>query len=351
MRLVKYILINCDAFRYSYSNSDFILDEESNEETISPRSPSRGSRASRLGSAVISPTAAAAKRKHDTKEYLEEHAAELQNFFNARNVEAIIRVIRHTLDAMKRRVAATSSVNYIESSIGVKEEVQPNAAFFRSDIVLAIPNITMQPALDDIQQAINKASSMVVHVSKGVDQWNEECRALQKEENVKKDEFVTAKKDIDSESQAQRSRGASFNSAHDEGASDHASPRSKASIREQSVMFMAPMTAASQKKSYFKNIVENKEVAKLLSLMQTIVNSQKKAVTTALEQFSRYESMWKDDKETKMKEFLELNPNLGEFEVNILQMTDMEATISQEPESYNVGAIALYTGSCLYSLH
>ncbi len=229
-------------------------------------------------------------------------------------------------------------------------QVSTSSAFFRSDIVLAIPNVTMQPALDDIQQAINKSAVMVASVSKGVGQWDENCKALCKEGGSKKggskkDERLTVHKDTDAESQIHRSRVGSLNSAHDDGSSDYNAPtRGKTSIREPSVLFIAPSTTATQKKSYFKNVVENKEVAKLLSLMQTIINSQKKAVSTALEKISRYESIWKDDKQEKMKSFLGDNPNLGEFETQVLYLKDMEAIVSQEPESYNVGAIALYTG-------
>ena len=299
---------------------------------------------------MISPTAAAAKRKNDIKEYLEEHALELLSFFNARNLEAIIRVTRNTLDAMKRRVTLTSGVSYIESAIGLKEEMLHNAAAFRSDVVLAIPSIVMQPALDDIQQAINKAAAMVVYVSKGIGQWDEVCRALTKDKEVKKESQLFLKpKELDMETQSQRSRGGSFNSAHDDGASDQGGP-SRGKIRDASVMLLPPPTTTAQKKSYFKNVAENKEVAKLLSLIQTIINSQKKAVTTALEQFSRYQHIWKDDREEKMKEFIDENPNLGEFESQILSLKETEEIVQLEPETYNVGAIALFTGKFLLSL-
>eukprot|EP00794_Sanderia_malayensis_P018805 gene18805-20701_t len=323
---------------------DVNKDESEAAEETRPSSHS-GRSASRLGSAAVNPRAAAAKRKRDTKEYLEEHAFELLAHFNARNVEAIIRVIRNTLDAMKKRVSATVSVNYVESSMGIKEEVSQSTAFFRSDIVLTIPNITIQPALDEIQQSINKSAAMVVCVAKGIEQWQEGCRALTKEDDHKKEpQLKVNSKEFDGESHTQRSRMASINSAHDESSSEYSTPiRGKTSTREPSVLFMPQNLPTSQQKTYFKNVAENKEVAKLLSLMQTIINSQKKSIVTALEQISRYESVWKTDKHEKMKEFVDQNPNLGEFEAQILLLKGMEATISQEPESYHVGAIALYT--------
>ena len=48
--------------------------------------------------------------------------------------------------------------------------------FFRTNAVLAIPNIIMQPTLDEVQQSLNKAAHLVLSVSKGVAQWNKERR-------------------------------------------------------------------------------------------------------------------------------------------------------------------------------
>lgn len=45
---------------------------------------------------------------------------------------------------------------------------------FRAGVCLSIPNIVMMPALEGIQQALNKAVEYVVSVSKGVGQWSKE---------------------------------------------------------------------------------------------------------------------------------------------------------------------------------
>lgn len=49
--------------------------------------------------------------------------------------------------------------------------------FFRCNLGLAIPNIVMQPTLDEVQQVVNKAVQMVVGVSKGVMQWSKERKS------------------------------------------------------------------------------------------------------------------------------------------------------------------------------
>lgn len=53
-----------------------------------------------------------------------------------------------------------------------RSRVQP--AIFRVNVTLSIPNIAMVPALEEVQQALNRAVECVVSVSKGVGQWSKE---------------------------------------------------------------------------------------------------------------------------------------------------------------------------------
>lgn len=53
--------------------------------------------------------------------------------------------------------------------------MRPNSRpIFRADVTLAIPNIVMVPALEDVQQVLNKAVECIVNVTKGVRQWSGE---------------------------------------------------------------------------------------------------------------------------------------------------------------------------------
>jgi len=105
------------------------------------------------------------------------------------------------------------------------------------------------------------------------------------------------------------------------------------------------MSFVSHKPNYFKNVSENKEVAKLVSMLTTVINSQKKEILTALDVFNHYQIIWKGDREQTIQEFLKSDPKLSEFETQILHYKDLEKSILQEPESYIVGAIALVTGT------
>ena len=290
---------------------------------------------------AVSPAAAAVKRKSEIKEYLEERALELLSHFNSRNIEAIIRVTRSTLDTMRKRVNVATAVHYVESSVGMKDEGQHNSPFFRADVVLTIPNITMQPALDEIQQGINKAAYMVVGVSKGIRQWEKTCRALAKPEKEKES---TKRKENELDIPARSRAGSVLSQTSETAGSEAGASRGKIWGRDRGDSVATGSLSTAIKGTYYKNVAENKEVAKLVSVLQTIINSQKKEVTTALEQFDRYHNIWSEDKQEKMERFIDDNPNLGEFEHQILQLKELERVVMLEPESYNVGAIALFTG-------
>ena len=115
----------------------------------------------------------------------------------------------------------------------------------------------------------------------------------------------------------------------------------------------APIQAVTPQipaKNYFKSVSENKEIAKLVSLLSTCVNSTKKEVTTALEKFAHYHPIWQKERNETLEEFLAAGPKLSDFQAMLVHYRDLEAEITAEPEFYNVGAIALFTGKLFQPL-
>jgi dynein heavy chain len=67
-------------------------------------------------------------------------------------------------------------------------------------------------------------------------------------------------------------------------------------------------------------------------------------VITALGNFSHYSILWEKDRDEDLAQFLKQDPKLSEYEGMIRHYEEMESEIKAEPEWYDVGAIALYTG-------
>ena len=54
-----------------------------------------------------------AKKKREMRENLEEAAQELLAHFNHRNLDALLKVCRYSLDSIRKRVTSSSHLNYI----------------------------------------------------------------------------------------------------------------------------------------------------------------------------------------------------------------------------------------------
>ena len=96
---------------------------------------------------------------------------EFTAFCNHSNVDALLKATRASLDAIKKRLT-TRVQGYDE-----KQAEPAKPPFFSSQISLNIPNIVMVPALDEIQQALNKSVAMILGVSKAVHVWGQDRSA------------------------------------------------------------------------------------------------------------------------------------------------------------------------------
>uniref|UniRef100_A0A3Q2U2R5 Dynein axonemal heavy chain 5 n=1 Tax=Fundulus heteroclitus TaxID=8078 RepID=A0A3Q2U2R5_FUNHE len=239
---------------------------------------------------LLPPSSSFARRrkKRDLMEVMEEEAQELLSYFNHRNVDALLRVTRNTLEMLRKRIHTSSLVR--------------QQAIFRTNVTLSIPNIVMVPALEEVQQALNRAVECVVSVSKGIGQWSKER----------------------------------ISKVH--GSSSELSA---------AVIHAIPFQA----RNYYKSVSENKEIVKLVSVLSTSITSTKKVrVETALDRFSCYHHIWREDREDTMQRFIQGSPLLSEFESQILFYRDLELKISSEPEYITIGALALFTGGIKLSM-
>ncbi|XP_069469880.1 dynein axonemal heavy chain 5 [Ambystoma mexicanum] len=265
------------------------------------------------------------KKKKDMMEILEEEAHELLCHFNHRNLDALLKVTRNSLEAIRKRIHASSMITFLDCDDATKQK-QCGQPLLKTNITLSIPNIIMVPALDEVQQTLNKAVDCIISVSKGVGQWNKER--------------LSKKKRLERKISAQKHGGDSetgettLRNTH-EGSSDIASIKVEPSVLC---------------KNYFKSVSENKEIAKLASVLSTAINSTKKEVLIALERFKCYHHIWQSERDDVIEKFLIGNPLLSEFESQILHFRDLDLQISSESEYICVGSLALYTADLKLAL-
>lgn len=265
------------------------------------------------------------KRRKEQRHTMDEHARELLSFFNHKNLDAIVKLIKSTLEKIRKRINASQTVSYLNAN----EKTRREKAVFRCYAVLAIPNVTMQPTLDEVQQTLNKCVQTIVGVSKHIPLWSKERRGAVKPpqpEKAKKVNLLTIRSEHE-------------NSAMDE---ENLNLNESRSVRQEERP-TSPTTTIQAPKNYFKSVSENKEIAKLVSLIMTCISLTKKDVLGALDRFKTYQYIWQKDRDEDLREFLTNDIRVSEFEIKIRSFSNLIDEINLYPELITVGAIALAT--------
>ncbi|XP_077430963.1 dynein axonemal heavy chain 5 isoform X2 [Vanacampus margaritifer] len=272
------------------------------------------------------------RRKKDLMKVMELEAQELLSYFNHRNVDALFRLTRNTLETLRKRIQTSPLTHFMgENDSPRRGKSNGHQAIFIVNVNLSIPNIAIIPTLEDVQQALNKAVECVVSVSKGVGQWNKE-RISKRKMNEKR---IAALKLDSSESESEDGT-TTYRSLADGSASD--------------ISAYASQAIPIQARNYYKSVSENKEIVKLVSVLGTSIVSNRKEVMQALDRFSNYHHIWRMDRADTMQKFLQGSPLLSEFESQILYYRDLQLEINSEPECITVGPLALFTVDLKLSL-
>nr|WAW84836.1 axonemal dynein heavy chain C [Halisarca dujardinii] len=254
---------------------------------------------------------AAAKRKQQLRQEMQQEAEYLLEYFNHQNLDALLKLTRSTLETLRKRLNASSSLGYTDRSVEKKD----NKPVFKASATLAIPSIIMKPSLEDIQNSINTVVQTVLGTYRRVYLWG----------------------------QARQPVGRSDTPEPSSAGPTPLARASKGNVH-------APPPQVKQLRNFHRLVTENKEVAKLVSFLSTTVTSSKRLVTDALEQFNKYQELWTVDRDGKLKEFMEGKPSISEFETEMRKYQDQEGLVMEEPDSVQAGAIALETENLKISL-
>ncbi|XP_006824996.1 dynein axonemal heavy chain 8-like, partial [Saccoglossus kowalevskii] len=246
----------------------------------------------------------------EEEQLLQEECQELVMHFNHKNLEALLKASKGSLDIIKKRVYCTSAVSRRTTmgySAPPRKEVKGNA-LFKADIKLCIPNVVMQPSLDDIQLALNKAAAFVVEVNRGVAQWGQ---------NRYKDPEVVIR------------------------LSDQHTTRKDNIPIEDSYDGLEPI-APQKLNNYYKSIADHKDINKLVMMLSSAMNSIRQEAGEALKQYNEYKFLWEEDRDQTVKDFLTTEPILSDWKAEIMRFQNLEQDIEELKPSVRVGAIEMF---------
>lgn len=114
-----------------------------------------------------------ARSKQDELEVFQTHCQDLFIYFKHRNLEALIASVRGTLDNLRRCITTSTSRSAIRYGIQptIQDDSSHPAACFQADLILSIPNIVMQPSLEDMQNTVNQAVHYICEVGQHIGLW------------------------------------------------------------------------------------------------------------------------------------------------------------------------------------
>lgn len=251
---------------------------------------------------MASPGAVTLTRKIEQRAKLRQEADILLQYYRQMNVDALILLLKKALEAFRKRMSVSTSLNYSEYMEDARKERHP---LFSASIVLALPCLVMRPSLDEVQQALNRAVSLILSVTKSVYCWGQDRN------------LVTT-------------------SACTMQSGSTVTLRLKSRFEHQT-------SNAAKLKNYHHVVAEHKEVAKLASMLSSSVNSTKTVVQNVIDQFSKYEHLWAADRDEQVAKFAEGDPGVSDYQVEMHHYAQLETEVQQEPDFVSAGAIALNT--------
>ncbi|XP_071074543.1 dynein axonemal heavy chain 8 [Dasypus novemcinctus] len=244
---------------------------------------------------------------NDKEDEFKKECKEVFAFFSHQLLDSLQKATRLSLDTMKRRI-------FVASHYGRKRS-DDIISFIKTEVHLAIPNVVMVPSLDDIQQAINRMIQLTLEVSRGVAHWGQQ--------------------------QTRHMKSAIVSPTHTSTDVSHLSTGKQLKKEEKSFEEVIP---PRKLKNFYPGVAEHKDISKLVLLLSSSVNSLRKAANEALQDFQKYKTLWTEDRDVKVKEFLANNPSLTEIRSEILHYATFEQEIEELTPIIVVGALELHTG-------
>nr|XP_012602340.2 dynein heavy chain 8, axonemal [Microcebus murinus] len=241
---------------------------------------------------------------NEKEDEFKKECKEVYAFFSHQLLDSLQKATRLSLDTMKRRI-------FVATLHGRKRS-EDIISFIKTEVHLAIPNVVMVPSLDDIQQAINRMIQLTLEVSRGVAHWGQQ--------------------------QTRRIRSAIASTT----TTDLVHQNTGKLLKRDDKSF-EEIIPARKLKNFYPGVAEHKDISKLVLLLSSSVNSLRKAAHEALQDFQKYKSLWTEDRDVKVKEFLATDPSLTEIRSEILHYATFEQEIEDLKPIIIVGALELHT--------
>jgi dynein heavy chain len=195
--------------------------------------------------------------------------AALKQHYNNNMYQALLKATKKSLGVLKKRVGSRGATGFL-----VVEK-----PFFEVDVGVSAPSVLLEPSLNDIQRAINKAAKAVLGTSKRLFDWDQ---------------------------------------SH------------------------LPDSAPS-KKTFFSRITKDIEIARVVLLLTGSIMGTRAEVQKLVDGFAQYDWLWQDDMNSAYNQFIADKPSLEDYAARLEEFGQIAQEIEFIPPVHNVGALQLRT--------
>ncbi|XP_075719889.1 dynein axonemal heavy chain 8 [Rhinoderma darwinii] len=171
-------------------------------------------------------------------------------------------------------------------------------------------NAVMLPSLDNVQHAINNCIQLTLEVSRGVYQWEQWTSNQELTLSLLESPWLT--------------RVGGFSVGID--------------------------VEDSPARNFYSCVTEGMTISKLVLLLSTSVNSHRDETRNLLEGFEKYSSLWRENRDCKVKEYFTESRTLNEIQERILYYDTLEQDVSDINSAVRVGFIELNTAPIKMSI-
>ena len=190
---------------------------------------------------------------------------------------AILNATKNSFMALKKRIGSAGSGGFLFIE----------RPFFDVDVELTIPNVSMNPSLDDIQKAVNHTAILILKCSKRLLKWGQARTTPTDGEIVK---------------------------------------------------------------TYHDMIAKDQIIVKMVLLLTGSIEGTKKQVLEYMESFRQYDWLWKNDMNAEYSAFTKTNPTIEHFEAKLKYYMSVETEIMHITPVHNIGALSLETQPLKFAL-
>jgi dynein heavy chain len=205
-------------------------------------------------------------------------SSRITKYYSQLMYRAILNATKNSFLALKKRIGTSGGSGFLFVE----------RPFFDVDVELTIPNVSMNPSLDDIQKAVNHTAVLILNCSKKLWAWG-----------------------------SNRSSGSG-----DDG----------------------------DRKSFHDWIARDQQIVKMVLLLTGSIEGTKNQVMEYLETFRQYDWLWKNDMNAEYHQFTKTNPTIESFEGMLKYYMSVEQEIMHITPVHNIGALSLETQPLKYSL-